>query len=96
QLLTYDLSLTVDNGSEPFDIACDDGGGVVDVWCPLGTASDEIPFSRSNAAVSGSVRSPVNYATAYIDLDYVYGRSKEEADAFRSFEGGFMNVTETG
>lgn len=25
QLLTYDLSLTVDNSSEPFDIACNDG-----------------------------------------------------------------------
>ena len=25
QLLTYDLSLTQDNSSEPFDVPCDDG-----------------------------------------------------------------------
>ena len=96
QLLTYDLSLTVDNGSEPFDISCDDRGGMVDVWCPMGAESEDINFYRSNASVSGSTRSPVNYATSYIDLDFMYGRSKEEADAFRAFESGFMNVTETG
>ncbi len=46
QLVTYDISLTVDNSSEPFDIPCDDGGGVADVWCPLGADSDAIPFFR--------------------------------------------------
>ncbi len=46
QLVTFDISLTADNISEPFDIPCDDGGGVVDVWCPLGADSDAIPFFR--------------------------------------------------
>ena len=97
QLLTYDLSLTIDNGSEPFDIACDDGGGVPDVWCPLGTNSEDISFNRSNAAVSNSsTRDPINYATSFIDLDYMYGRSEETAKRFRTLEGGFMNVTERG
>ncbi|CAN0486709.1 unnamed protein product, partial [Laminaria digitata] len=96
QLLTYDLSLTTDNASEPFNIPCDDGGGVADVWCPLGVDSDPIPFDRSDAAVSDFVRSPVNYATAYIDLDYVYGRSEAEAEALRTLEGGLMNVTDSG
>eukprot|EP00904_Undaria_pinnatifida_P011028 jgi/Undpi1/7055/HiC_scaffold_21.g09529.m1 len=97
QLLTYDMSLTVDNASEPFDIACDDGGGGVDVWCPLGAVSDDIRFDRSDAAVGlDSVRSPVNYATSYIDLDFMYGRSEEEAKGFRTMEGGLMNVTDTG
>lgn len=96
QLLTYDISLTVDNVSEPFDIACDDGSRSVDVWCPSGTDSDDIPFYRSNAAVSDSVRNPVNYATSYIDLDFMYGRSEEQAKGFRSLEGGLMNVTDTG
>lgn len=96
QLLTYDMALTVDNTSEPFDIDCDDGGGTADVWCPLGTASEAIPFFRSSATVSDSVRSPINYATSYIDLDFVYGRSEEEALALRTMEGGFMNVTESG
>ena len=97
QLLTYDMSLTVDNASEPFDIACDDGGGGLDVWCPLGAVSDDIRFDRSDAAVGlDSVRSPVNYATSYIDLDFMYGRSEEEAKGFRTMEGGLMNVTDTG
>ena len=96
QLLTFDLSLTTDNATEPFDIACDDGGGVVDVWCPLGEDSDAIPFDRSNSSVSDSVRSPVNYATAYIDLDFVYGRTEAEAEALRTLEGGLMSVTDTG
>lgn len=97
QLVLYDLSLTVDNTSEPFDIPCDDGGGSADVWCPLGEASEPIPFFRSDASVSDdSVRNPTNYATSFIDLDFVYGRSEEEARALRSFEGGFMNMTEGG
>lgn len=93
QLLTYDLSYTMENSTEPFDIPCND---VVDVWCPLGAASDEISFSRSDAGVENSVRSPINYATAYIDLDFVYGRTEAEAQALRTFEGGLMNVTESG
>ena len=93
QLLTYDLSLTIDNSTEPFDVPCND---VVDVWCPLGVSSDEISFDRSDSGVAGSVRSPINYATAYIDLDFVYGRSEEEAEALRTLEGGTMNITASG
>ena len=95
QLLLFDLSYTID-GSEPFNIACDGEEGSVDVWCPEGAASDPIPFNRSEATESGSVRSPINHATSYIDLDFVYGRSKEEADTLRSFEGGMMKISEDG
>ena len=94
--LTYDMYLNVDNSSEPFNIPCDDGGGIVDVWCPQGAASEDISFFRSDAEVADSVRSPVNYATAHIDLDFVYGRSEEEAKALRTLEGGLMNVTGNG
>lgn len=99
QLLTFDIYLNVDNSSDPFDVPCDDGGGVVDVWCPQGEASDDISFFRSEAAVDedgDDVRSPINYATAYVDLDFIYGRSEAEAAALRTLEGGLMNVTETG
>lgn len=96
QLLLFDLSLTADNSSEPFAIPCDDGGGSVDVWCPLGEASDPIPFFRSEATVTDSVRSPTNHATSYIDLDFVYGRSEEGAKALRSLDGGMMKMTEEG
>lgn len=96
QLLLFDLSRTVDNTSEPFNIPCDDGGGVIDIWCPQGSASDPIEFYRSEASVTGSFRNPTNYATSFIDLDFVYGRSVEESNALRAFEGGFMKLTETG
>ena len=94
QLLTYDISLTIDNSTEPFDVPCND---VVDVWCPLGASSDEISFDRSNAGMdNNSVRSPINYATAYIDLDFVYGRNELDAEELRTLEGGMMNITENG
>ncbi|CAM9611990.1 unnamed protein product, partial [Ascophyllum nodosum] len=94
QLLTYDISLTIDNSTEPFDVPCND---VVDVWCPLGASSDEISFDRSNAGMdNNSVRSPINYATAYINLDFVYGRNELDAEELRTLEGGMMNITENG
>lgn len=84
QLLLLDLSLTTDNSSEPFNIPCDDP---VDVWCPQGAASDSISFFRSDAEVSGKGRNPINYATSFLDLDFVYGRSKIESDRLRSLDG---------
>ena len=54
-------------------------------------------FDRSDAAVGrDGVRSPINYATSYLDLDFVYGRSEAESNALRTMENGLMNVTETG
>lgn len=39
----------------------------------------------------------MNYATAFLDLDFVYGRSEEDAATLRSSDGnGFMAVTEKG
>ncbi|CAM9820602.1 unnamed protein product, partial [Ectocarpus sp. 4 AP-2014] len=99
QLLTYDLALTVANGTESLDVPCNDAdqNGGIDVWCPLGAASEDIPFSRSDAAEgTDGVRSPINYASSYIDLDFVYGRSAEEAELLRTMEDGFMNVTDSG
>ncbi|CAM9869802.1 unnamed protein product, partial [Ectocarpus sp. 12 AP-2014] len=81
-----------------------DGAEGIDIWCPLGVSSDPISFFRSNAGLSDDdgansveTRSPVNYATAFIDLDFVYGRSEEDAATLRSSDGnGFMAVTEKG
>ncbi|CAM9989804.1 unnamed protein product, partial [Ascophyllum nodosum] len=78
-----------------FDIPCDDGNGFVDVWCPEGSASEDIEFFRSQADESG-VRNPLNLATSYIDLDFMYGRSVEAAEALRTMENGYMNLTEDG
>ncbi|CAN0260725.1 unnamed protein product, partial [Discosporangium mesarthrocarpum] len=81
---------------ESFDIACDEGAE--DVWCPFGLASDPIPFFRSQGLgdPSGGPRKPINFATAYIDLDFVYGRDQETADALRLKENGMMVLTEDG
>lgn len=115
------MSLTVDNTSEPFEMACNDvgGAGSGDYWCPFGAASDPIPFYRSEASVEpaltststlspasattgivadgfAAVRSPINHATAYLNLDFLYGRDEQTAQSLRTFEGGRMNLTDDG
>ena len=42
------------------------------------------------------MRNPLNLATSYIDLDFMYGRSVEAAEALRTMENGYMNLTEDG
>ena len=95
-LVGYDLVRTVDNASEPFDIICNDAI-LTDVWCPLGSLSDPIPFNRSRGAIDtegDGARSPINYATAYLDLDWLYGRDEDSAAEIRAFESGYLNLTE--
>lgn len=63
----------------------------------LVTAASGFLRNRSDATVGeDGVRNPVNYATAFIDLDFVYGRSADEAEALRTMENGLMNVSESG
>ncbi|CAB1109758.1 unnamed protein product [Ectocarpus sp. CCAP 1310/34] len=95
-LVGYDLFLTLDNASEPLDIACNDAE-IRDVWCPLGSLSDPIPFSRSEAgedAGGEEARSPINYATAFVDLDWLYGRDEATSASLRTEDGGYMNMTD--
>lgn len=94
-LVGYDLAFNLDNGSEPFNVPCNDPE-VVDVWCPSGSLSDDIGFSRSRAEVDDDdgVRSPINFATAYLDLDWLYGRSKDAADEIRTFDTGHLSLTD--
>lgn len=42
------------------------------------------------------MRNPLNMATAYLDLDFLYGRSEEDAEALRTMEGGFMSMSDDG
>lgn len=98
-LVGYDLFLNQDNASEPLDIPCNDAASR-DVWCPLGALSDPIPFARSDWLLHGEgdggdgARSPVNYATAFVDLDWMYGRDEEAAAALRTVDGGYLNLTD--
>lgn len=101
QLITIDIALMNDNSSELFSVPCDNGGGFADVWCPFGVDSDPIPFYRSEAALGDDfdgtpVRSPINHATAFMDLDFVYGRTEEQARSLRTLEDGLMNLTNDG
>ena len=94
-LIGYDLFSNEDNASEPLDIACDNAP-FVDVWCPLGSQSESIPFNRSRGEIDaegGGTRSPINYATAYLDLDWIYGRDEDSATALRTLESGYLNLT---
>lgn len=94
-LVGYDLFLTQENASEPLDIPCNDAA-ILDVWCPLGAVSDPIPFNRSEAAgdAAGGARSPINHATAFVDLDWMYGRDESAAAALRTLTGGYLNLTD--
>ncbi|CAN0599259.1 unnamed protein product, partial [Laminaria digitata] len=38
-------------------------------------------------------RSPTNYATAYVDLDWLYGRDEGSAAALRTLDAGYLNLT---
>ena len=94
-LVGFDIFLNEDNASEPLDIACDDPS-LVDVWCPLGSLSEPISFNRSQGGIDADgdgARSPTNYATAYIDLDWLYGRDEDSAVALRTLELGYLNLT---
>ena len=87
---------TADNESEAFDIMCNDAAPV-DVWCPLGSLSDLISFNRTQAQINtegDEARSPINYATAFVDLDWLYGRDEDTAAEIRAFESGYLNLTE--
>lgn len=55
-------------------------------------------YTRSDAELDSNLgfRQPLNYATAYLDLDFVYGRSKAEAEALRTLEGGLMTLATDG
>ena len=94
-LVGYDLFLNRDNASEPLDIACDDAS-LADGLCPQGSLSGSISFNRSQGeldAEGDGARSPINYATAYIDLDWLYGRDEESAAALRTLHAGNLNLT---
>ena len=95
-LVGYDFFLNEDNPLDPLDMECNDAS-LPDVWCPEGSLSDPIPFNRSRGELDtdgDGARSPVNYATAYVDLDWLYGRDEDSAEALRTLESGYMNLTD--
>ena len=94
-LVGYDLFLNGDNASDPFDMECNNVT-LADVWCPEGSLSDPIPFHRSQGELDtegDGTRSPTNFATAFVDLDWIYGRDEDSATALRTSESGYLNLT---
>lgn len=94
-LVGYDLFLNRDNASEPLDIACVDYS-LADRRCSRASLSGPISFNRSQGELDvegDGTRSPINYATAYIDLDWLYGRDEESATSLRTLHAGNLNLT---
>lgn len=97
-LVGYDLFLHQDNASEPMDIACDDAS-LANGWYQLESLSGPMYFNRSQGEIDAEgdgARSPTNYATAYIDLDWLYGRDEESAATLRTLDAGNLNLTADG
>ena len=95
-LLGYDIFLNVDNPLDPLNIECNNAS-LADVWCPEGSLSDPIPFDRSEGEVDtdgNGTRSPTNFATAYVDLDWLYGRDEDSAQALRTLESGYLKLSD--
>lgn len=72
----------------------------------IGLPTTVFPYSRHRdvfqhlpqaSILEGSgVQNPLNMATAFLDLDFMYGRSEAEAEALRTMEDGFMTVSDDG
>eukprot|EP00980_Cylindrotheca_fusiformis_P016408 scaffold4891_cov140-Cylindrotheca_fusiformis.AAC.5 len=110
-LIAMDLAGKADNTSEPFDIPCDGNLNDLK-FCPAtgqsycatnGTSGElnTISAYRSQYELvpdenGWPVRATINQRTAYLDMEFIYGRSKEECDQIRIFEAGQLDLVDTG
>mmetsp|Transcript_35416 Transcript_35416/g.85880 ORF Transcript_35416/g.85880 Transcript_35416/m.85880 type:complete len:1612 (-) Transcript_35416:38-4873(-) len=51
---------------------------------------------RVNHEVVDGQRATLNGKTAFLDMDFLYGTSKEKADKIRTFEGGQLDLVDNG
>jgi peroxidase len=106
-LVSFDLSGKAANTSEPFDIPCD--GNLNDlVFCPATGqtyCSNNEPgsisaFRNQHMLVSGPNNTPyratINKRTAFLDMEFIYGASKESSDQMRAFEAGQLDLVDRG
>lgn len=106
-LLSFDMARMSSNTSEPFPIECD--GNLTDIlFCPVtGQAAscnqnnNQIEMFRTVHSFVTSendlkYRATINEATPFLDLEIVYGTSKEQRDQIRNFEGGLLRLEDNG
>jgi len=89
QFIDHDITLTLDNPEEPFNIPVPTGDPYFD---PQGTGTQVIFLNRSvyDPATGGSSNNPrqqINQLTAYIDASMIYGSDPIRARALRTLDG---------
>lgn len=99
------------NTSEPFHVPCD-GQLEDALFCPAtgnsycaggsgndtttNTPTSQTNVFRANHEYVDGQRATVNGKTAFLDMDFLYGGTKEQADKIRSFEGGQLDLVDNG
>lgn len=77
-----------ENSNDPWPISLPNDDPVFNF-----TRRGEIQFFRSVKEKRGQYQSPLNLLSSYIDLDVVYGNSKEGSNLLRSMKDGLLNET---
>jgi peroxidase len=85
QFLDHDMSLTLDNSGQAFNIPASTTPGD-----PMG----EEPFTRSQFVTDANgVRQQINAVTSYLDLSQVYGSTDFIANALRTHNDGLLKTS---
>lgn len=85
QFLDHDIALTSFADTEPVPIPVPKCDKYFDKEC---TGTQELPFMRSAFDPNQALRTQINLNTAWIDGSQIYGSSKSDADALRTFSKG--------
>ncbi|CAJ1957528.1 unnamed protein product [Cylindrotheca closterium] len=109
-LIQVDTMKMGSNSSEPFHIPCD--GQLEDaMFCPAtgnsycasngGYDTTSPPPAQTNVfraehEIVDGQRATMNGNTAFLDMSFLYGGSKDQADKIRSFVGGQLDLVDNG
>jgi hypothetical protein len=91
QFLDHDIDLTSFADTEPVPIPVPLCDRFFDPDC---TGNQELPFMRSAFDPNQALRTQINLNTAWIDGSQIYGSSKSDSDALRTFSKGKLLTSE--
>jgi len=103
-LISIDTMRKEENTTEPFFVPCD--GQLKDpIFCPATgktycaasnttTEAPMTPVFRSTHVLVDGERATINGKTPFLDMDFLYGNSTEQANKIRTFEGGQLDLVE--